>query len=100
MKPLRVYCLVCCGNYPKIGKKLIFSDDLDRYDYKKADWGSNFTDYFEHIQMVLRALKPIDNEHYPNALVITNQKLIVKAIIPITQHTNMKNADKEVEVDE
>lgn len=90
MKPLRVYNIICRKYYPKLGEKLIFNDEEDKKDYKLANWGSNFKREFDDIKIVLEIFKPIDEEHYPHALVITNQKLIIKAIIPIIQHSNME----------
>lgn len=93
MKPLRVFNIVCKGKpYPQIGDTLVLRDGAEEgYDFKRADWGTDFSREFDEIQETREWLPAFQESFYPHALVVTNEKMIVKAIIPITQHLSMKN---------
>ena len=73
-------------------EKLVLKDNLieEGLDYKYADWG---TDFSEEIKITIDHYKlfgHFNDKYYPNAIVLTNEKLIVKAIIPITQPKDTK----------
>ncbi len=90
-KPLRVYHLVCGKPYLKLGEKLILRDgeDVEGFDYKRADWGADFSQEFEDIEDTLSKIDAFQEDYYPEALVLTNDSMTIKAIIPITQHKGM-----------
>ncbi len=90
-KPLRVYHLVCRKPYPKLGEKLILRDEenIEGFDYKRADWGTDFSQEFEDIEDTRLKMDAFQEEYYPEALVLTNDSMTIKAIIPITQHKEM-----------
>ena len=95
-KPLRAFFVVCRPPYPKIGEKLVLKDSNieEGWDYKYADWG---TDFSEEIKLMIERYKlfgHFNDKYYPDAIVLTNERLIIEAIIPITQFRNMK---KELE---
>ena len=92
MKPLRVFHLVCKKPYPQLGEKLVLRDEaVEGYDFKRADWGTDFSQEFEGIEESTKRTNAFQEEYYPEALVLTNDSMTIKAIIPITQHRNMKN---------
>ena len=96
-KPLRAFFLACRPPYTKVGEKLILKDNdiQEGWDYKYADWG---TDFSIEIKLMIEHYNHFDHfndEYYPDAIVLTNEKLTVKAIIPITQSRNMK---KELDI--
>ena len=83
---------MCNPPYPKIGEKIVLKDDIieEGLDYKYADWG---TDFSEEIQLMIEHYKlfgHFNDDYRPGAIVLTNERLIVKAIIPISQFRNMK----------
>ena len=92
-KPLRAFFVACKPPYPKVGERLVLKDNLieEGLDYKYADWG---TDFSEEIRLMIERYKLVghfnDKHYHPNAIVLTNERLTVKAIIPITQFRNMK----------
>ncbi len=93
MKPLRVFHLVCKKPYPQLGEKLVLRDNIveEGYDFKRADWGTDFSREFEDVETTLKMYGyTFQEDHYPEALVLTNDSMTIKAIIPITQHKNMK----------
>lgn len=92
-KPLRVFHLVCRKPYPQIGEKLILRDNIveEGYDFKRADWGTDFSQEFEGIEETTKRTNAFQEEYYPEALVLTNDSMTIKAIIPITQHKEMLN---------
>jgi len=92
MKPLRVFHLVCKKPYPQLGEKLILRDDevVEGYDFKRADWGTDFSQEFDDVDTTLKREGAFQEDSYPEALVLTNDSMTIKAIIPITQHKNMK----------
>ena len=97
MKPLRVFHLVCKKPYPQLNEKLILRDNevIEGYDFKRADWGTDFSQEFDGIAMTRNRSKAFQEKYYPEALVLTNDSMTIKAIIPITQHRNMKNEVEE-----
>ena len=97
MKPLRVFHLVCKKPYPQLNEKLILRDNevVEGYDFKRADWGTDFSSEFDEIQESRVNFSAFQEEYCPEALVITNDSMTIKAIIPITQHRNMKKEEEE-----
>ena len=97
MKPLRVFHLVCKKPYPQLNEKLILRDNevIEGYDFKRADWGTDFSQEFKGIEESTKRTNVFQEEYYPEALVLTNDSMTIKAIIPITQHRNMKNEVEE-----
>lgn len=93
MKPLRVFHIVCRKPYPQLGEKLILRDGdcVEGFDYKRADWGTDFSREFEDVEDTRLKMNTFQEEYYPGALVLTNDSMTIKAIIPITQHLVMKN---------
>lgn len=98
MKELRVFHLVCKKPYPQLGEKLVLRDEaVEGYDFKRADWGTDFSQEFDDVNVTRRMsqYQTFQEEYYPEALVLTNDSMTIKAIIPITQHRNMKNEVEE-----
>lgn len=92
MKPLRVFHLVCKKPYPQLGEKLVLKDEAEEgYDFKRADWGTDFSQEFDGVNVTRKMSQSFQEENYPEALVLTNDSMTIKAIIPITQHLVMKN---------
>ena len=90
-KPLRVFNIICSKPYPKIGKKLILRDEVvEGFDFKRADWGTDFSQEFTDIEETRKNYPSFQEDYRPYALVITNDSMTIKAIIPITQHKEMK----------
>ena len=95
-KPLRVYYLICKKPYPKLGEKLILRDGegSEGFDYKRANWGIDFSREFEYVETTLKMYGcAFQEDYYPEALVLTNDSMTIKAIIPITQHKEMTQND-------
>ena len=91
MKPLRVFHIVCKKPYPQLGEKLELRDEVEEgYDFKRADWGTDFSLEFKGIEETTKRTTAFQEEYRPEALVLTNDSMTIKAIIPITQHRNMK----------
>ena len=63
---------------------------VEGFDYKRADWGTNFSQEFEDVEDTRLKMDAFQEDYYPEALVLTNDSMTIKAIIPITQHKNMK----------
>ena len=89
-KPLRVFHLICKKPYPKLGEKLVLRDFCEEgYDFKRADWGTDFSQEFKDIENTTKRCDTFQEDYYPEALVLTNDSMTIKAIIPITQHKEM-----------
>lgn len=91
-KPLRAFFVACKPPYPKVGERLVLKDNIieEGWDYKYADWG---TDFSEEIKLMIEHYKlfgHFNDKHYPDAIVLTNERMTIKAIIPIVQFKNMK----------
>ena len=92
MKPLRVFHIICRKPYPQLGEKLKLRDEAEEgFDFKRADWGTDFSQEFDDVNVTRRMSQSFQEENCPEALVLTNDSMTIKAIIPITQHRNMKN---------
>ena len=101
MKPLRCFYLTCRDkkNYPQVGKKHLIDTDgddhpVEGYDYQYADWGKDFTYEIKNIAYDYDRYGHINDNMYPQCLCFTNERLIVKAIVPIVQHSNMYDSLK------
>ncbi len=89
-KPLRVFHLICKKPYPKLNEKLVLRDFCEEgYDFKRANWGTDFSQEFEDIENTRKRRDAFQEDYYPEALVLTNDSMTIKAIIPITQHKEM-----------
>ena len=71
-KPLRVFHLICKKPYPKLGEKLVLRDFCEEgYDFKRANWGTNFSQEFEDISDTIKKRDAFQENYYPEALVLT-----------------------------
>ena len=92
-KPLRVYYVMCREPYPQIGEKLVLRSGKpeEGLDYQIANWGIDFSYELKGAVKDMEHFGVFQENYHPSAIILTNSRDIIKAIIPITQHRNMLN---------
>lgn len=87
MKPLKCFVCNCRPPYPQIGEKLVLRSGTpeEGLDYQYADWGVNFAGEMRHISTLVETFGHFNDEYHPAAIILTTERYIIKAIIPISQ---------------